>query len=39
MELAQILPQIEDAAKTANKKHKQDENKLNKVKKKLLKII
>lgn len=39
IELAQILPQIADAAKTANKKHKQDENKLAKVKRKLLRII
>ena len=39
IELAQILPQIEDAAKIANEKHKQDEKRLARAKKKLLKII
>jgi hypothetical protein len=39
IELAQILPQIEDAAKIANQKHKKEEKRLAKAKKKLLKII
>jgi arginine decarboxylase-like protein len=39
IELAKILPQIEEAAKTANIKYKQNENKLTKVKKKLINII
>ena len=39
IELGKILPQIEIAAKTANIKYKANENKLTKVKKKLMNII